>query len=332
MINHVIIFIWAAIIGFAIMMYVLLDGFDLGIGILFPWFEKKEYRDTMMNSIAPIWDGNETWLVFGGASLYGAFPIVYGTLLPILYLPLMVMLSALIFRGVAFEFRFKSDKSRVLWDFAFGLGSITAAFCQGLILGTFVYGYTSGQAPGHYFVWFTSFSVMTGIAVVCAYALLGSTWLIMKTKNELQRTMFHTAKILLLGTTIFIGIVSLWTPFTSDELFMRWFSFPNFLYLLPLPILTGLVILYATYALHKGFESAPFVMSICLFLFCFIGFGISMWPYLIPRSVTIWQAAADQKTLIFFLIGAVILLPILISYTAHSYYVFKGKELSGYHE
>ncbi len=329
--------IWAAIIAFAILMYVLLDGFDLGIGILFPWVANKEQRDIMMNSVAPLWDGNETWLVFGGAALYGAFPLAYGTLLPILYLPLMLMLIALVFRGVAFEFRFKAHRSLFIWDVAFCVGSTVAAFCQGLILGTFVHGYTGGQANllfGEYFVWFSPFSIMTGFAVVIGYALLGATWLIMKTEGELQKMMFHAAKILLVGIVFFIAAVSIWTPFVDPAIEHRWFSLPNFYYLAILPLLTFIAIIYAAVALRKRYEHSPFVMSILLFVFSFLGLGISMWPYMVPRSITIWQAASDSKSLSFLLVGTCILLPILIGYSIYAYIVFKGKTTHdvGYHE
>lgn len=329
-----IILIWAFLIALAVMMYVLLDGFDLGIGILFPWIRSKEHRDIMMNSIAPVWDGNETWLVLGGAGLYPTFPLAYGTLLSILYLPIMVMLGALVFRGVAFEFRFKSHRSQFLWDIAFSGGSALAAFCQGLILGTFVHGYTSVPNTAHYIVWFTPFSIVTGIAVMVGYALLGATWLIIKTEGELQKTMYHNAKIFFGGIVFFIALVSLWTPFIAPDIFARWFALPNFLYLLPLPLLTLAAVIYGFYALYHHYEKTPFLMAIALFCFCFIGLCISSWPYIIPRTVTIWQAAADVKSLKFLLVGAVILLPTLLAYSAYSYYVFKGKVRvnEGYHD
>lgn len=326
---NTLIVIWAGIVAFAVLMYVLLDGFDLGIGILFPWITSNAHRDAMMNSVAPVWDGNETWMVLGAAALYGAFPIAYSTLLPILYLPLMIMLVALIFRGVAFEFRFKANRSRFLWDIAFSLGSTVAAFCQGLVLGTFVHGYTTGQA-GQYYVWFSPFSIMTGIAVVAGYALLGATWLIIKTENDLQKIMYHHAKILFPVVAFFILLVSLWTPSVEPEIFNRWFTLPNFLYLMPLPILTALAWFYGFFALFKRYEKIPFIMSILLFWFCYIGFVISSWPYLIPRTVTIWQAASNEQALIFLLIGVAILLPILIAYSIYAYYVFRGKVREGY--
>jgi cytochrome d ubiquinol oxidase subunit II len=336
MVTQLLPLLWAGIIAFAVIMYVILDGFDLGIGILFPWLRDQQHRNIMINSIAPVWDGNETWMVFGGASLYGAFPIAYSTLLPILYMPIMVMLGALIFRGVAFEFRVKADKSRFLWDLAFSGGSTLAAFCQGLVLGTFVQGYVLNPSPGEAYVWFTSFTVMTGVAVVAGYALLGATWLIMKTENDLQKDMYQVAKVLLFCIAIFIGIVSVWTPFIHADIYDRWFSLPNFFYLLPLPILTALTILYAAYCLHhptKTNERLPFILCICLFVFSYIGLCISSWPYLVPREITFWEAASSDKSLIFLLIGTIILLPVLITYSIYAYRVFKGKVTSehGYH-
>lgn len=318
--------IWAGITAFAVLMYVLLDGFDLGIGILFPWISGKENRDLMMNSVAPVWDGNETWMVLGAASLYGAFPIVYSLLLPTLYIPIMIMLAALIFRGVAFEFRFKAERSRPFWDVAFAAGSTIAAFGQGLVLGTFVQGYGNllPTQINHY-AWFTPFSIMTGIAVVVGYALLGATWLIMKTEGELQQMMRQAAKVLLVGIAFFLALVSLWTPFIDPAIQERWFSLPNFFYLLPLPTLTVIAVLWAAYAIRKGLERLPFILSISLFLFAYAGLAISSWPYLIPRSVTIWQAASNPRALMFLLVGAIILLPVLIAYSIYSYWVFRGK-------
>lgn len=329
--NTFLILSWAALLGLAVLMYVLLDGFDLGIGILFPWIPNRNYRATMMNSVAPVWDGNETWLVFGAAALYSAFPIAYSTLLPILYLPIMIMLGALIFRGVAFEFLFKAERSRLMWDFSFAIGSMTAAFCQGLILGTFIYGYTApGAAAGKYFVWFTPFSICTGIAVMAGYALLGSTWLILKTEGELQNYMFHIAKMYLILVGFFIALVSLWTPFIDPDILHRWFTLPNFFFLLPLPLITIATWIYCMWSLQKRYEKSPFFSSILLFWFSYIGLTISIWPYLVPRSITIWQAASNTKTLLFIFVGAAILVPILLGYSFYAYYVFKGKVKGGY--
>ncbi len=328
--------IWALIIAFGVIMYVILDGFDLGIGILFSWIPDPDHQSLMINSIAPIWDGNETWLVLGGAILYGAFPLAYSTLLPHLYLPIMIMLGALVFRGVAFEFRLKAYRSRFLWDLAFSGGSMSAAFCQGLILGTFIQGQFLGQGPQAAYAWLTPFSMTTGVAVVIGYALLGSTWLIIKTENELQKEMYHASRKLLVGVAIFILIVSLWTPFLHPDIKNRWFSLPTFFYLSPLPIATFLVVLFEDYCLqspHKCNEKLPFICTILLFVFCYVGLGISTWPYIVPRELTFWEAASNTKTLVFLLIGMIILLPVLITYSIYAYRVFRGKVHSdtGYH-
>jgi cytochrome bd ubiquinol oxidase subunit II len=327
--------IWGFIIAFGVIMYVILDGFDLGIGILFPWIHKPEHRSIMVNSIAPVWDGNETWLVLGGASLFGAFPIAYSTVLPSLYIPIMLMLGALVFRGVAFEFRGKAYRSLFLWDIAFAGGSTVAAFCQGLILGTFVQG-NFLLAKINAYSWLTSFSMLTGIAVVFGYALLGSTWLIIKTEGELQEEMYQTGRVLLVAIAFFLLIVSIWTPFLHPAIRNRWFTLPNFYYLLPLPVITLFTLLYEAYCLNrpnKMHENLPFILTICLFLFSYIGLGISTWPYIVPRVLTLWEAAAGPKTLMFQLVGAIILLPVLITYSIYAYRVFRGKVQPdmGYH-
>lgn len=336
MIDNLLPLIWAVIIAFGVIIYVILDGFDLGIGILFPWVNDLDSRSIMMNSIAPVWDGNETWLVFGGATLYGAFPLAYSVLLPALYMPIMVMLGALVFRGVAFEFRIKAQKSRFLWDLAFAGGSTAAAFCQGLILGTFIYGNFLTKGYDDSYLWLTPFSMVTGIAVVFGYALLGSTWLIMKSEGELQKNMYQVAKRLLFAVAVFMFIISVWSPFIHTEIANRWFALPNFLYLLPLPVLTLLATIYAIYSLNYPTarnEKVPFIMSICLFIFCYAGLGVSTWPYIVPRNLTFWEAASDDKSLMFLLVGTIILLPLLITYSIYAYYVFRGKVHSdmGYH-
>ena len=317
---------WATIISLIIMMYVLLDGFDLGVGILFPWIKQNEFRDIMMSTVVPVWDGNETWLVFGAAALYAAFPIAYGILLPTLYMPIMILLVALIFRGVAFEFRFKAHKSQFIWDIAFAAGSILAAFIQGIILGTFVKGYGTYLPLSHTaYHWFTPFTIFTGIAVVCGYALLGATWLIIKTDDILQERMYKAAKVLLPLVAFFLVSVSIWTPIVEPQVMHRWFSLPNFYYLSPLPILTILIVFYNFYCLQKKKERLPFILTIGLFVFSYIGFCISAWPYIIPHVLPVWEAAAPPSTLKFILVGAAIILPILFIYTLYSYHVFRGK-------
>ncbi|MCD6047342.1 MAG: qxtB [Gammaproteobacteria bacterium] len=318
--------IWAVIMSFAIIMYVILDGFDLGIGILMPFVAEEFQRDLMISSIIPLWDGNETWLVFGAAVLYAAFPLAYSILLPALYTPIVLMLAALIFRGVTFEFRFKASQKRKLWDRCFSISSMLVAFLQGAILGTFVQGY-GYQLPLQVsvFYWLTPFSIMTGVAVATGYALLGATWLIIKTERKLQNKMYLLAKYFLLAVSIFLIIVSLWTPAMEHEIALRWFSLPNLFYLAPLPIFTGIAIMLNFYFLQKKYEILPFLLSISLFIFSYIGFCISAWPYIVPRVLPFWQAAAPPTTLKFMLVGVCILLPLLIAYTSYAYWVFKGK-------
>jgi cytochrome d ubiquinol oxidase subunit II len=258
----------------------------------------------------------------------GAFPIAYSTLLPELYMPIMIMLGALVFRGVAFEFRMKAFRSKFLWDLAFCGGSTAAAFCQGLILGTYLQANILFEEANPHYVWLTPFSMITGLAVVSGYALLGSTWLIMKTEGNLQKDMYQAGRVLLMIVALFMFIVSVWTPFIHPDIHQRWFSLPNFFWLLPLPIATLLATLYAGYCLqHPGrcSEKLPFILIILSFIFCYIGLGISTWPYIVPRQLTIWEAAANPKTLIFQLVGAIILLPLLITYSIYAYRVFKGK-------
>ncbi|MCC2666681.1 MAG: cytochrome ubiquinol oxidase subunit cyanide insensitive [Gammaproteobacteria bacterium] len=316
-------FVWGGLIAFIIAMYVILDGFDLGIGILFP-FVKSGKRDMLMNTITPVWDGNETWMVLGGATLYGAFPIVYSTVLPTLYIPLLLMVAALIFRGVSLEFRFKVDANKkILWDSAFAVGSIVAAFCQGLILGTFVEGkaYVDTQA----YSWFSPFTVFTGFAVIIGYALLGAGWLIAKTEHDLQKKMYKAAMVLLILLSLCLAVVSGWTPFISEFVMHRWFSWPNMLYLAPLPLLTLFCILLAFYSLKQRKEWWPFILSIAIFMLAYAGFIVSIWPYMVPYHITLWEAAAPRSTQIFLLVGVLILMPILLAYTAYAYHIFRGK-------
>jgi cytochrome d ubiquinol oxidase subunit II len=319
-------FIWAGLIAFAVLAYVLFDGFDLGIGILFPFLRSESERDQAMNSVAPVWDGNETWLVLGGGGLMAAFPVAYAVVMTALYAPLIAMLLALVFRGVAFEFRWRAArKSR--WDLAFAGGSMLATFAQGVALGALVQGIpVSDRAySGGWWDWLTPFSLLTGIALVVGYALLGATWLIMKTTAELQERARRFAWITALGTLALIGVVSLWTPLLNAQFMARWFAWPAVLYSAPVPLLVAL----AAFALFSGLvrrrDAAPFLATIALFVLSYIGLGISFYPYIVPPSITIWSAAAPDTSLKFLLVGAVILIPLILAYTAWSYWVFRGK-------
>jgi cytochrome d ubiquinol oxidase subunit II len=323
--------LWAAIIVVGVVMYVLLDGFDLGVGILFPFLPTDQDRDLAMSSVAPIWDGNETWLVLGGAGLFAAFPLAYAVILPGTYLPLLIMLLGLIFRGVAFEFRFKAQKSRHWWDKAFHYGSLAATVAQGVVLGAFIQGFRveDRQFVGGMLDWLTPFSLMTGAALISGYALLGATWLIMKTEGPLQDRCYRLAGGLLLAVLAFIGIVSLWTPLLNPQIAERWFSWPNIAFLSPVPVVTALVAFGLWRALEGRREVLPFVLSMTLFLLSFLGLGISLWPNIIPPDISIWEAAAPPETQIFVLIGVAILLPVILAYTAFTYYVFRGKVRAG---
>ncbi|MGN6790448.1 MAG: cytochrome d ubiquinol oxidase subunit II [Rhodanobacteraceae bacterium] len=324
--------VWYFIIGFAVMMYVLLDGFVLGIGILTPFADDDRQRDHMMNTAAPIWDGNETWLVMGGAGLMAAFPKAYAVVLSTLYLPMLIMLVALISRGVSFEFRFKAAKSRVVWGFAFAAGSILTAFMQGLILGALVEGMplTGGKYVHEVaFAWFSPFSILTGIAVVFGYALLGATWLILKTEGRVQRIAFDLTRPLMLAVIAFMLLVSAWLPFLDSNLMARWFTWPNFLYLSPVPILTVINAAALWLAVIRNRELAPFVLSLCFFVLGFIGLVVGIWPNIVPPMLTIWEAASPVQSQGFVLVGVIIMIPAVLAYTAYSYRVFRGKVAAG---
>jgi len=325
--------IWAVIILFGVMMYVVMDGFDLGIGILFPAVKGKEDRDVMMNTVAPVWDGNETWLVLGGAGLLVAFPLAYSVILSAFYLPLILMLVGLIFRGVAFEFRFKvpAGKRRV-WDKSFAGGSIVATFFQGVTLGAFLDGVPmrNGEFSGGALDWLTPFSVFVGVGLLVAYALLGSTWLVMKTEGHLQERMRRASRRLALGLLGAIGAISIWTPLAHEAIAQRWFSFPNIFWFSPVPVL----VLAATYLLLRALKNPeshalPFALTLALVFLGYSGLGISLWPTVIPPSTTIWDAAGPAQSLGFALVGALLIIPIILVYTAWSYWVFRGKVRAG---
>jgi cytochrome d ubiquinol oxidase subunit II len=328
-------FVWAILIAFAVLAYVMLDGFDLGIGILFPASSGPEQRDVMINSVAPVWDGNETWLVLGGGGLFAAFPLAYAVLLPALYAPLIAMLLALVLRGVAFEFRFRTEHGKWAWDCAFWGGSVLAALAQGIALGAFIQGFAvDGRAyAGGWFDWLTPFSILTGIAVVVGYALLGATWLIVKTEGALQDWCYRVTLPLGAAVVGLIVIVSIWTPFLDSTIAARWFGWPNIVLFSPVPLLVA----GASFALYRAVqtrhERLPFLLSQGLFVLSYVGLGISLYPYIVPRSITIWQAAAPPESLGFLLVGALILIPIILGYTAHAYWIFRGKvdPTGGYH-
>jgi len=328
--------IWAVIILFGVMMYVVMDGFDLGIGILYPFFDAKDDRDVMMNTVAPVWDGNETWLVLGGTGLLAAFPLAYAVILSAFYLPLVLMLVGLVFRGVAFEFRFKSPPGkRRLWDKAFVGGSVTATFFQGVTLGAYIDGIqvADGNYAGGPFDWLTPFSLFTGAGLIAAYALLGAAWLIMKTEGSLHERMRLLAKRLAWVLLAVLVVISVWTPLAHHEIAARWFSLPNVFWFAPVPVLVLLAIRRLLHDLGGESHASPFVLTLALIFLGYSGLGISMWPNIIRPGISIWDAAGPPQSLGFALVGALLIIPMILMYTAFSYWVFRGKVRvgEGYH-
>ncbi len=327
--------VWTIILGVGIFLYVLLDGFDLGVGILYGFIGDRTSRNLAMSTIVPVWDGNETWLILGGVGLLAAFPLAFAIIIPAVYFPVALMLLALIFRGVAFEFRFRDAEHRTFWDHAFCYGSAIATFAQGIVLGAFIQGFrTDGQAfTGGSLDCFTPFSILTGVALVFGYALLGTGWLILKTEGQLQARARQQGRWCLIGVLAAIGIVSIWTPLTNHEIATRWFSWPNIVFLAPVPVVTALVAFWEWRALNSEAEGSPFVAAVLLFLLSYLGIAISLWPMIVPYHLTLWQASSSQSTQNFLLIGTLVLLPVILLYTAWSYWVFRGKVRGdiGYH-
>jgi cytochrome d ubiquinol oxidase subunit II len=327
--------IWTAVLALGVFMYVLLDGFDLGVGILFPFAPGDRDRDLMMASVAPIWDGNETWLVLGGIALFAAFPLAFAIIIPAVYFPILFMLLGLIFRGVAFEFRHTARTSRKRWDQAFFWGSLIATFAQGCVLGKFVRGFAveGRQYAGTSLDWVDPFVLAVGVGLVFGYVLLGATWLVMKTEGDLQRWARGKARIGLVGVLAFIGMVSLWTPLFDARIAERWFSWPNLALLAPVPVVTAAIAWWLWRSLARGRDIAPFLAAMGLFAMCYLGLGISLFPYVVPPDITLWDAAAAPQSQAFLLVGTLLLLPIILMYTGWSYWVFRGKVRAdaGYH-
>ena len=321
--------IWAFIIGFGVIMYVLMDGFDLGVGILFPFAPSEETRDVMMNSVAPVWDGNETWLVLGGAGLLAAFPLVYSTVLPALYLGVFLMLAGLIFRGVAFEFRFKARSSRYLWNWAFAGGSTLAAFAQGAVVGAYIQGFetTNRVFTGGPLDWLTPFTVLTGFGLLAGYALLGATWLILKTEGDIQKWA-RSLTLPLLACVLFVFVViSIWTPFVDDFVRDRWFSHLTWIWVFPL---LGLLCAFQIFrTVRSGADAMPFLATMGLFITTYLGLIFSKWPYVVPPNHTLWDAASAYNSQLFLLLGLLFVIPVVLAYTAWTYWVFRGKIRAG---
>ena len=326
--------IWAFVIAFGIAAYVVMDGFDLGIGMLFPFFRVGKERDQAMNAIAPVWDGNETWLVLGGAGLLAAFPLAYAIILPALYAPLILMLLGLIFRGVAFEFRWRDPRHRPAWDSGFFFGSLVATFAQGITLGALLQGIdVEGRAyGGGWWDWLSAFSLLTGASLCVGYCLLGASWLIWKTEDPLQQDARRFARILTPLLLVAIGVVSLYTPFVEPKYFERWFDYPGLFVAIPMPLVVGLVALALWGSIDGRRDWLPFVLTLCLFLLTMVGLAISIWPDVIPGRLSIWDASAPRESQLFMLVGAMVLIPLILAYTAWSYWVFRGKVgEEGYH-
>jgi cytochrome d ubiquinol oxidase subunit II len=326
--------VWAFIIAFAVFAYVVMDGFDLGIGILFPRLEVGKERDTAMNSVAPVWDGNETWLVLGGGGLMAVFPLAYAIVLPALYTPIMVMLLALVFRGVAFEFRWRDPAHRAAWDFAFSAGSFLAALSQGISLGAMLQGIkvVGRSYAGGWWDWLTPFSLLVGISVVVGYGLLGATWLIMRAEGRLQERAYGFAQWLAVGTVVCVVLVSALTPFLEHDYWRRWLEMPGVLAAAQIPLLVAIVAALLFRSLAQRRERSPFLLTLGLFFLCFVGLGVSIFPDIVPGAVSIAEAAAPRSSLVFVLVGAVVLIPLILAYTGWSYWVFRGKTgHDGYH-
>jgi cytochrome bd ubiquinol oxidase subunit II len=336
--------IWAFLIATAVFLYVCMDGFDLGVGILFPWIHGREDRDLAVNTVAPVWDGNETWLILGGGGLFGVFPLAYATIMPAVYMPIIIMLLALIFRGVAFEMRFRAATPGQLlwWDRSFSGGSYVATFAQGVVLGALVQGIeVEGRAyAGGWWDWLSPFSVLTGVALMAGYGMLGACWLVWKTEGEMQDQVRALARRMTLLTLGFIGAVSLVVPFLLPAFRARWFDFPAILAALPVPVL----VVVLTWRLLRGLAEAgthpenrgvawrdgiPFACALGLFFLAYTGLGITMWPMIVPPNITIWDAASPRSSQLFMLVGAAVLIPVILAYTAYVYWLFRGKIKAG---
>jgi len=327
--------VWTVILGVGVFMYVLLDGFDLGVGILFPFAADEDARSLMMNSVAPIWDGNETWLILGGMGLLAAFPVAFAIVIPAVYFPILLMLLGLMFRGVAFEFRSRDPAHRPWWNRAFFGGSLVATFFQGVVLGMFVHGFTvtGREFSGTSFDWLTPFALVTGAALVAGYVLLGATWLVMKTERDLQAWARRWAARGLYALLAFIVVVSIWTPLLNARIAARWFTWPDIVWFVPVPIVTALIAWATWRSLRRGGEYLPFMGALGLFAMSYLGLGISVFPYIVPYRLTLWDAAAVPSAQAFLLIGTLFLLPIIFMYLGWAYYVFRGKVSAdvGYH-
>jgi cytochrome bd ubiquinol oxidase subunit II len=324
------------VLALAVFFYVLLDGFDLGVGMLYGFAPDARSRNAIMNSIAPVWDGNETWLLLGGIGLFAAFPAAFAVIIPAVYFPILVMLLALVFRGLAFEFRFRDAENKTFWDHAFCYGSAFATFAQGVVLGAFIQGFPvrDGQFAGTSFAFLTPFSVLTGVALLFGYGLLGAGWLILKTEGDIQAAARRQGRICLVSVVTAIAIVSIWTPIMSSAVAVRWFTWPNVALFAPVPVLTGVIAVETWRSLGSKAEATPFFGAIGLFILAYAGIAISLFPMIVPYQLTLWEAASSPRTQAFLLVGTLFLLPVILTYSGWSYWVFRGKVRAnvGYHE
>ncbi len=319
--------VWTIIMGLGVFLYVLLDGFDLGVGMLFGFAPRRD-QSIIMNTIAPVWDGNETWLILGGLALLAVFPLAFAIIIPAVYFPILIMLLALVFRGLAFEFRFSKPWLTAIWVRGFSVGSAVATFAQGAVLGAFLQGFTVNgrNFAGTSWDWLTPFSVATGLALMFGYSLLGAGWLVIKTEGSLQSWARKMGLRCFVGVVASILVVSIWTPLMNPEIATRWFSFPDYLYLAPVPLMTALLVAAGWLALSGfGGDAALFLVALGLFLMSYLGLAISMWPMIVPFHYTLSQAASSPSTQTFLLIGTLFLLPVILMYSGWSYWVFRGK-------
>ncbi len=322
--------VWAVLVALAMILYVVLDGITLGIGILFGAFAGEKDRSLLISTIAPVWDANQTWLLFGGGAIFAAFPIVFAVLSSALYLPLITFIMGLIFRGVTFEFREHGRRNRV-WDLGFFLGSLLACLSQGFTLGGLLTGISvsGGQFSGGPFDWLNPFSVMVGIALIPGYIMLAASYLLMKTKGHIQQKAYSLSRISAFIVVAFMAIVTVWTPFHYPLVLQHWLEAPRIYFVWAFPLIGLFAVFRLAKAVHARREAPPLLWAIVLFLSGYLGLAASLYPYLIPPHIKIWEAAAVPKTLEFTLWGALVVLPLVLAYTAYSYWVFRGKTADG---
>ncbi len=328
--------LWMCLVGVVVILYVILDGFTLGVGILFPFAKDEKQRDVMMDTIGPVWDANQTWIVFGGGALFATFPMIYTVLFSALYIPLFTFLFGLIFRGVAFEFRANS-RHKTAWNRTFFVGSTLAAFAQGLTLGAYISGIRveNGMFAGGAFDWLSPFNVMVGLALIAGYALLGACYLILKTTGEVQERAWRQARSAVLAVAGFMFIVSLWTPFRVPQIMTRWWTPPRtyFVWMFPVTGVAGFLLMLQSLK-SQARDGLPFIAALIMFFAAYLGLQSGVYPYAVMPDITIFQAAAQRETQIITLIGALCILPFVLGYTGYTYWVFRGKvkeDQAGYH-